>query len=237
MIGKTLNYISHHAIAILALVCSLLALAGASYAATQLPKNSVGNSQIKNGAVTPPKFSKQIGGYVRLYAKVTPAGKIIYASPESQGDPVGAQQHRRSLARSAGARQAARSARPAHRGRTADGLHGDAIRNVRAHAGTYVRCPVELTLFAGDSRGDLLRPAGCGACERPRFSMRMLVAIISFGVTALALSLVCATASADYTVTSCGQYSNESVLAELPAGTTFSFTGSACPATSFEAAW
>jgi len=31
--------------------------------------------------VTPPKFSKQIGGYVRLYAKVTPAGKIIYATP------------------------------------------------------------------------------------------------------------------------------------------------------------
>jgi hypothetical protein len=81
MIGKMLNYISHHAIAILALVCSLLALAGASYAATQLPKNSVGNAQIKRGAVSPPKFSKQIGGYVRLYAKVTPAGKIIYATP------------------------------------------------------------------------------------------------------------------------------------------------------------
>ena len=37
MIGKTLNYISHHAIAILALVCSLLALAGASYAAIAIP--------------------------------------------------------------------------------------------------------------------------------------------------------------------------------------------------------
>jgi hypothetical protein len=81
MLSKTLTYISHHAIAILALVCSLLALAGASYAATQLPKNSVGNAQIQRGAVAPPKFSKQIGGYVRLYAKLTPAGKIIYASP------------------------------------------------------------------------------------------------------------------------------------------------------------
>jgi hypothetical protein len=81
MIGKTLNYISHHAIAILALVCSLLALAGASYAATQLPKNSVGNAQIKQGAVAPPKLSKEIGGYVRLYAKISPAGKILYASP------------------------------------------------------------------------------------------------------------------------------------------------------------
>ena len=81
MIGRTLNYISHHAIAILALVCSLLALAGASYAATQLPKNSVGNPQIKQGAVSPTKFSKQIGGYVRLYAKITQDGKIIYATP------------------------------------------------------------------------------------------------------------------------------------------------------------
>ena len=81
MLARTINYVSHHAIAILALVCSLLALAGASYAATQLPKNSVGNPQIKQGAVSPPKFSKQIGGYVRLYAKITPAGKIIYATP------------------------------------------------------------------------------------------------------------------------------------------------------------
>ena len=81
MLSRALNYISHHAIAILALVCSLLALAGASYAATQLPKNSVGNAQIQRGAVAPPKFSKQIGGYVRLYAKITPDGKIIYATP------------------------------------------------------------------------------------------------------------------------------------------------------------
>jgi hypothetical protein len=81
MLSRAINYVSHHAIAILALVCSLLALAGASYAATQLPKNSVGNAQIKQGAVAPPKFSKQIGGYVRLYAKITPAGKIIYATP------------------------------------------------------------------------------------------------------------------------------------------------------------
>ncbi|HEX5194407.1 MAG TPA: hypothetical protein VFW09_16540, partial [Solirubrobacteraceae bacterium] len=47
-----------------------LALAGASYAALKLPKNSVGNRQIKRGAVAPPKFSKQIGGYVRMYAKI-----------------------------------------------------------------------------------------------------------------------------------------------------------------------
>jgi hypothetical protein len=83
MIGKTLSYISHHAIAILALVCSLLALAGASYAAIQLPKNSVGNAQIKQGAVAPPKFSKEIGGYVRMYAKVSATGKLLSASPHA----------------------------------------------------------------------------------------------------------------------------------------------------------
>jgi hypothetical protein len=84
MLSKTLNYISHHAIAILALICSLLALAGASYAATQLPKNSVGNPQIRRGAVAPPKFSKQIGGYVRMYAKIGPDGKLLYSSPQAQ---------------------------------------------------------------------------------------------------------------------------------------------------------
>jgi hypothetical protein len=84
MIGKTLNYISHHAIAILALICSLLALAGASYAATQLPKNSVGNAQIKQGAVSPPKFSKQIGGYVRMYADVSATGELVHSSPRAK---------------------------------------------------------------------------------------------------------------------------------------------------------
>ena len=111
MIGRTLNYISHHAIAILALVCSLLALAGASYAATQLPKNSVGNAQIKQGAVAPPKFSKQIGGYVRLYAKITPAGKIIYASP-------GAKVTQWAIAGGSGAGSLGRSAGPTRRLRT-----------------------------------------------------------------------------------------------------------------------
>jgi hypothetical protein len=84
MLSKTLSYISHHAIAILALVCSLLALAGASYAATQLPKNSVGNPQIKQGAVAPPKFSKQIGGYVRMYAVINSHSELQYSSPQAK---------------------------------------------------------------------------------------------------------------------------------------------------------
>ena len=84
MLSKTLNYISHHAIAILALICSLLALAGASYAAMKLPKNSVGNPQIKRGAVAPPKFSKQVGGFVRMYAVVNARGHLEYSSPRAK---------------------------------------------------------------------------------------------------------------------------------------------------------
>jgi len=84
MLSKTLSYISHHTIAILALVCSLLALAGASYAAITLPKNSVGNAQIKRGAVAPPKFSKQIGGYVRMYAVVNAKGQLQYSAPQAK---------------------------------------------------------------------------------------------------------------------------------------------------------
>jgi hypothetical protein len=61
--------------------------------------------------------------------------------------------------------------------------------------------------------------------------MRLLMALISFGVAVVSLSLVCATAGADETVSSCGQYYNEGVWSELPAGTTFSFNNSACPAT------
>lgn len=84
MLTKTLDYLRHHAIAILALICSLLALAGASYAAIELPKNSVGNPQIKRGAVAPPKFSKQIGGYVRMYAVVNANSKLQFSSPHAR---------------------------------------------------------------------------------------------------------------------------------------------------------
>lgn len=84
MFRKTLDYASHHAIAIVALVCSILALAGASYAAITLPKNSVGNVQLQRGAVSPPKLSKQIGAYARLYAVVRDNGTLVYSSPKAK---------------------------------------------------------------------------------------------------------------------------------------------------------
>ena len=42
---------------VMATVAVFIALGGASYAATQLPKNSVGTKQLKNGAVTQRKIS------------------------------------------------------------------------------------------------------------------------------------------------------------------------------------
>ena len=50
---KTLTFIRHNAIALLAL---FVALGGTSYAAFSLPAGSVGSRQLKNHAVTPAKL-------------------------------------------------------------------------------------------------------------------------------------------------------------------------------------
>ena len=55
---KTLTFIRHNAIALLAL---FVALGGTSYAAFSLPAGSVGTKQLRNGAVT----SKKIGNGTR----------------------------------------------------------------------------------------------------------------------------------------------------------------------------
>ena len=75
---KTLNYVRHHAIAILALICSLLALAGASYAALSVPAGSVGSRQLRDNSITPEKFNhKLINGVVRAWAIVSASGRLI----------------------------------------------------------------------------------------------------------------------------------------------------------------
>ncbi len=75
---KILNYISHHAIAILALICSLLALAGASYAALSVPAGAVGARQLRDNSITPEKFNhRQINGAVRAWAIVGASGHLI----------------------------------------------------------------------------------------------------------------------------------------------------------------
>ncbi len=104
MIGRTLDYISHHAIAILALVCSLLALAGASYAATQLPKNSVGSAQLKSGAVDAEQTERQ--EVRRLHSPVREGQRRrqdYLRVADGQSDPVGDRSsYSAPLARSAG---------------------------------------------------------------------------------------------------------------------------------------
>src|SRR5438094_9990099 len=43
---------------VISLVALFIALGGATYAATSVPRNSVGTAQLKNGAVTKKKISK-----------------------------------------------------------------------------------------------------------------------------------------------------------------------------------
>ena len=75
---SALNYVGRHAIAILALTCSLLALAGASYAALNIPAGSVGARELKNDSIDFTKFNhKLINGAVRAWAIVGASGRLI----------------------------------------------------------------------------------------------------------------------------------------------------------------
>ncbi len=80
-----IEYVRHHAIAILALICSLLALAGASYASFGLPAGSVGARQLRDNSITPAKFNhKLINGAVRAWAIVAANGHVIAGG----GNPI-----------------------------------------------------------------------------------------------------------------------------------------------------
>jgi hypothetical protein len=70
-IANTLEYLRRNAIALTALVCALLALAGGTYAAVSLPRGSVGPQQLNH---------KLIGGYVRAWATITPSNRVLGSS-------------------------------------------------------------------------------------------------------------------------------------------------------------
>jgi hypothetical protein len=72
---RMLDYLRRHHLAIIAL---FVALGGTSYAATQLPANSVGTRQIRAGAVTPSKLSPGLG--VELH-KTTPKAQAAWRDP------------------------------------------------------------------------------------------------------------------------------------------------------------
>jgi hypothetical protein len=68
-------YLRQHVLAALALVCSLLSLGGASYAAFSLPAGSVGPRQLKNHAITAVKLNPtSIAASIRAWANLSWAG-------------------------------------------------------------------------------------------------------------------------------------------------------------------
>jgi hypothetical protein len=78
--STALDYLRRNAIAVAALGCSMLALAGGSYAAFSLPRNSVGTTQIRNRAITAAKLNpKSISG-LRAWAVVSNTGKVLASS-------------------------------------------------------------------------------------------------------------------------------------------------------------
>jgi len=81
MTTRIFDHLRRNAIALTALGCSLLALGGASYAAVNLPTNSVGTAQLRNGAVTPPKLNHGlVGGYVRAWAITNDGCELVASS-------------------------------------------------------------------------------------------------------------------------------------------------------------
>jgi hypothetical protein len=79
---KTLTFIRHNAIALAAL---FVALGGTSYAAFSLPAGSVGARQLRNHSITPIKFDAgSIGGFVRYWARIDAAGKVIASRPRAK---------------------------------------------------------------------------------------------------------------------------------------------------------
>jgi hypothetical protein len=73
--NRALRHIRSNAVAYLAL---LVALGGTGYAAANLPANSVGGRQIRNGSITPVKIDRHlITGSIRAWAEVNAGGRVV----------------------------------------------------------------------------------------------------------------------------------------------------------------
>ncbi|MGH2869074.1 MAG: hypothetical protein ACRDNK_16130 [Solirubrobacteraceae bacterium] len=99
---RILKYARANAIATLAFVCSVLALAGSSYAAINIPDGSVGTRQLRNGAVTSRKLAKHavtaatldpksIAGHIADWVQIRADGHVTASRPKasvSMRDPT-----------------------------------------------------------------------------------------------------------------------------------------------------
>jgi hypothetical protein len=73
LLNRVFSYLHQHALAAAAFACSILALAGSSYAAFR-----ISGAQIRNHTINPVKLNpKFINGNVRAWAIVSPDGRVI----------------------------------------------------------------------------------------------------------------------------------------------------------------
>lgn len=90
--SRLIHHANKHSIGYLALVCSLLALGGASYAAVNIPNHSIGTNKIKNGAVGEKQLKNKsidpvkwdptfVTSFVRRWANVDATGKYLSGAP------------------------------------------------------------------------------------------------------------------------------------------------------------
>lgn len=85
---RLVEHIRGNVVGYVALFC---ALSGTGYAAIAIPRNSVGTSQLRNGAVTPAKLNfKQIGGSIFAWAYVDADGKVLASHGLRRGAARGA---------------------------------------------------------------------------------------------------------------------------------------------------
>jgi hypothetical protein len=90
MVKRLVHHASRHSIAYVALVCSLLALGGASYAAFRIPNGAVGERQIKNHVIDPVKWDPTyVTAFFRRWAHVDATGHLITASSFAQSAVLG----------------------------------------------------------------------------------------------------------------------------------------------------